>query len=111
VKWPIANTMMIPALIVANGEDFGESVWPMLTVVPLLEAPTFQRAHEENPVVSLKDCPSEDGSTRKWSAFTQLLLSVSLSERVSWESGSFNSWVADLEETQSVIRDVLDWME
>lgn len=111
VRWPYENRvlccMVLATDVPARNLAKEELPFPLITVVPLVYAPTLQNKYPENPTVALDGTTTEDGKPVLLSAMTQLLLTVDYAcGRVTKNCGALATWRVKKAEYEKIAAEV-----
>lgn len=114
-QWPYRATRL-PCVIVgtwlaSTSAERESGVYPLITVVPVVYEPEFQRAHPTNPKVNVRGFPGT--SPFVLSALTQLTLTVDARQyihearrRVYRDDGPVSSFCVSREECDAIVKEL-----
>jgi hypothetical protein len=135
VKWRYEDTLLMCVVVASDQPErrARKNVYPLITVVPLIRAPKFQKENDDNPKVSVQttDASGARGKPVSYTALTQLLFTVDYREKprhyvgegeaqqlvgdkqrvfLKNKNGSLDSWIIPPAELTPILNDVRSFM-
>lgn len=116
-RWLAEETTLIPCMVLLSAAAKRvktPAILQLITTVPLLHLPDFQKTHDEepNPTIAV---PGEmsGGVAKQLSALTQLVVTVDYRQHLGWSGqrvffseGSLATWLAEPSEFETIVSEI-----